>query len=62
VGVTVAPDGISPIPGRYGWLGGFGTSWIHDPRRDLVGIVMTQSTDFLFSGAVDAFWRAVYAA
>jgi CubicO group peptidase (beta-lactamase class C family) len=62
LGVTVSPDRISPLPGRYGWFGGFGTSWINDPRRDLVGIVMTQSSDFLFSGSVDAFWRAVYAA
>ncbi len=61
VGVTVAADRISPVPGRYGWFRGFGTSWINDPKRDLVGIVMTQSSDFLFSGAVDAFWRAVYA-
>jgi len=22
LGVTVAPDGISPVPGRYGWFGG----------------------------------------
>jgi hypothetical protein len=25
-------------------------------------IVMTQSSDFLFSGARDAFWRGVYEA
>jgi CubicO group peptidase (beta-lactamase class C family) len=49
VAVTVAPDEISPVPGRYGWFGGFGTSWINDPKRGLVGIVMTQSSDFLFS-------------
>ena len=62
VGVSTAPDAISAAPGRYGWDGGFGTSWINDPRRDLVAIVMTQSSDFLFSGALDAFWRSVYAA
>jgi CubicO group peptidase (beta-lactamase class C family) len=61
VGVSTAPDAISPTPGRYGWDGGFGTSWISDPSRDLVAIVMTQSSDFLFSGALDAFWRSVYA-
>jgi CubicO group peptidase (beta-lactamase class C family) len=62
VGVSTAPDAISRVPGRYGWDGGFGTSWINDPSRDLIAIVMTQSSDFLFSGALDAFWRSVYAA
>lgn len=28
--------------GSYGWDGGFGTSWLVDPVRDLVVIVMTQ--------------------
>jgi CubicO group peptidase (beta-lactamase class C family) len=62
VSVVTASDGIWPVPGRYGWFGGFGTAWYNDPARDLVGIVMTQSSDFLFSGANDAFWRAFYAA
>jgi CubicO group peptidase (beta-lactamase class C family) len=59
--VVTAPDAISRVPGRYGWMGGFGTSWFNDPARGLVGIVMTQSSDFLFSGAHDAFWRNLYA-
>jgi len=62
VGVIRTPDAVSPDPGRYGWFGGFGTSWFNDPDRELIGIVMTQSSDFLFSGASDAFWQAVYAA
>jgi CubicO group peptidase (beta-lactamase class C family) len=62
VRISTAPDAISPMPGRYGWDGGFGTSWINDPGRRLVGIVMTQSSDFLFSDALEAFWRGVYAA
>jgi hypothetical protein len=62
VGVIRTPDAVSPDPGRYAWFGGFGTSWFNDPARDLIGIVMTQSSDFLFSGARDAFWKAVYAA
>jgi CubicO group peptidase (beta-lactamase class C family) len=60
VGVSTAPDAVSPIPGRYGWDGGFGTSWVNDPNRDLIGIMMTHSTDFLFSGGVEAFWRSLY--
>jgi len=60
--VSTAPDAITPVPGRYGWDGGFGTSWMNDPNRKLVAIVMTQSSDFLFNGGLDAFWRGVYAA
>ncbi len=62
VGISTAPDAVSRVPGRYGWDGGFGTSWITDPGRDVVAIVMTQSPDFLFSGARDTFWRGVYGA
>jgi CubicO group peptidase (beta-lactamase class C family) len=62
VGVSTAPDAVSQVPGRYSWDGGFGTSWINDPGRNLVAIVMTQSSDFLFNGALESFWRAVYAA
>jgi CubicO group peptidase (beta-lactamase class C family) len=61
VSVVTHPDDTSRVPGRYGWDGGFGTSWFNDPNRDLVGIVMTQSVDFLFAGGRDDFWRAVYA-
>ena len=44
VRVSTAPDAISPTPGGYGWFGGFGTSWLNDPGKKLVGIVMTQSS------------------
>ncbi|KYF95094.1 hypothetical protein BE18_12970 [Sorangium cellulosum] len=60
--VITAPDVVSEVPGRYGWDGGFGTSWINDPGRELIGIVMTQSAGFLFSGALERFWRSVYVA
>jgi CubicO group peptidase (beta-lactamase class C family) len=28
--------------GAYGWDGGFGSSWLVDPGRDLVVVVLTQ--------------------
>jgi CubicO group peptidase (beta-lactamase class C family) len=28
--------------GAYGWDGGFGSSWLVDPTRDLTMIVLTQ--------------------
>jgi CubicO group peptidase (beta-lactamase class C family) len=62
VAITTGPDELSSVPGRYGWMGGAGTSWLNDPARDLVGIVMTQSTDFLFGEGLKTFWREVYRA
>jgi len=29
-------------PGRFGWDGGYGTSWYSDPRAQLTGILLTQ--------------------
>ncbi len=60
--ISTAPDAVSKVPGRYGWMGGFGTDFIVDPNRDLIGIVMTQSTDYLFNGARDRFWHELYTA
>jgi CubicO group peptidase (beta-lactamase class C family) len=60
--VNTAPDAISAEPGRYGWNGGCGTVWFNDPSRELVAIAMTQSSDFLFSGARERFGHSVYAA
>jgi CubicO group peptidase (beta-lactamase class C family) len=53
--VVTAPDEVSPVPGRYGWDGGYGTSWFNDPNRNLVTIAMTQTSDFLFNGALAEF-------
>jgi CubicO group peptidase (beta-lactamase class C family) len=57
MGVAVAPDELSPVPGRYGWDGGTGTSWFNDPGQHLVAIVMTQTSDFLFNGGMAEFAR-----
>jgi len=53
--VTVAADDVSPVPGRYGWAGGYGTTWFNDPHRQLVAIAMTQTVDFLFNGGLAEF-------
>jgi CubicO group peptidase (beta-lactamase class C family) len=39
--VTRCTD-LAATPGRYGWDGGYGTSWYVDPKEELVGILMTQ--------------------
>jgi CubicO group peptidase (beta-lactamase class C family) len=56
MGVTVAPDEISG-PGRYGWSGGYGTSWFNDPNHRVTAIALTQVSDFLWTGARAEFDR-----
>jgi CubicO group peptidase (beta-lactamase class C family) len=57
--VTVEPDEISG-PGRYGWAGGYGTTWFNDPSADLIGIAMTQVSDFLWNGGMVEFEKLAY--
>lgn len=42
IGIVVAPDRVSPVPGRFGWWGGTGTAAFADPATDTVVVVMTQ--------------------
>jgi CubicO group peptidase (beta-lactamase class C family) len=63
VGVWHERDSGAATPGRYGWDGGWGTTWRNDPAEELVAILMTQrmpgSRDW--PEKVD-FWTALYAA
>jgi CubicO group peptidase (beta-lactamase class C family) len=55
--VATEPDEVSTIPGRYGWIGGYGTVWFNDPHRDLTAIALTQTSDFIFNGGRTEFAR-----
>jgi CubicO group peptidase (beta-lactamase class C family) len=35
-------DNLCNVPGRFGWDGGYGTSWYSDPNENLTGILLTQ--------------------
>ena len=35
-------DHLHHVPGRFGWDGGYGTSWYSDPKEGLTGILLTQ--------------------
>ena len=35
-------DDLCSVPGRFGWDGGYGTSWYSDPREGFTGILLTQ--------------------
>jgi CubicO group peptidase (beta-lactamase class C family) len=62
--VVTRRDDLAATPGRYGWDGGYGTSWYVDPREELIGILMTQR----LWDASDApvvlldFWTSAYGA
>lgn len=40
--VVTARGDLCDVPGRYGWDGGYGTSWYSDPREAMTGILLTQ--------------------
>jgi CubicO group peptidase (beta-lactamase class C family) len=35
-------DDLYNVPGRFGWDGGYGTSWYSDPKENLTGVLLTQ--------------------
>jgi CubicO group peptidase (beta-lactamase class C family) len=64
VAVNSRRDNIWETPGRYGWDGGWGTSWYVDPKEELIGILMTQrvwDATGIPKVLLD-FWTSVYQA
>lgn len=49
MGVSVTAEG------RYGWNGGWGTSWSNDPHTGLCAIFLSQTTDVVFNGTTAEF-------
>jgi CubicO group peptidase (beta-lactamase class C family) len=64
VSIVTRRDDLAATPGRYGWDGGYGTSWYVDPKEELVGIMMTQRVwDSPSPPAVLLdFWTSAYGA
>lgn len=63
VSVVTGRDGIGMNPGRYGWDGGFGTSWANDPSEELVAILMTQRAVYPTASVLyQDFWTLAYQA
>ena len=50
-GMSVVTDTIPAHPpaGSSGWIGGFGSSWVSDPSKDLTMILLTQR-EFVSAG------------
>jgi CubicO group peptidase (beta-lactamase class C family) len=63
VSIVTRRDDVSSVPGRFGWDGGYGTSWASDPAEDMVAILMTQRAGFPgASGTYVDFWTSAYQA
>jgi CubicO group peptidase (beta-lactamase class C family) len=63
VSVVTGRDDVSAVPGRFGWDGGYGTSWYSDPAEELVGILMTQRAGLPELNPVYLdFWTSAYQA
>lgn len=63
VSVVTRRDNVADVPGRYGWDGGYGTSWYVDPKEDMIGILLTQRLwDPTFLALHADFWTSAYQA
>ena len=61
--IVTGRDVLAAVPGRFGWDGGYGTSWASDPKEEMVAILMTQRAQFpFFSPLYLDFWASVYQA
>jgi CubicO group peptidase (beta-lactamase class C family) len=57
-------DHLCNVPGRFGWEGGYGTSWYSDPKERLTGILLTQRMmeSPMAPAVVADFWTSAYQA
>ena len=63
VAINTRRDTLAATPGRYGWDGGYGTSWYVDPTEELIGILLTQRVwDAAGPIATFDFWTSAYQA
>jgi CubicO group peptidase (beta-lactamase class C family) len=64
VSIVTRRDDLAATPGRYGWDGGYGTSWYVDPKEELIGILMTQRVWDSPSppGVLLDYWTSAYQA
>jgi CubicO group peptidase (beta-lactamase class C family) len=60
--VVTGRNDLSMVPGRFGWEGGYGTSWASDPKEELTAILMTQLSFPQAAAVYQDFWTGVYQA
>lgn len=62
VSIVIGRNDLSMVPGRFGWEGGYGTSWASDPKEELTAILMTQLLFPQAAAVYQDFWTGVYQA
>jgi CubicO group peptidase (beta-lactamase class C family) len=62
LGVVTNRREIARVPGCFGWDGAFGTSWWVDPRKQLVGVFLTQRVPDVLAIPtwILDFWTSAY--
>ena len=60
--VVTGRNDLSMVPGRFGWEGGYGTSWASDPKEELTALLMTQLCFPHAAAVYQDFWTGVYQA
>ena len=62
--IVARRDDLAAVQGRFGWDGGYGTSWYVDPKEEIVAVLMTQRLwDSPRAPDVQRdFWTSVYQA
>jgi CubicO group peptidase (beta-lactamase class C family) len=62
--VVTRRETLASVPGRFGWNGGYGTSWYADPQENMTGILLTQRMWESPAGpeVYHDFWTAAYQA
>lgn len=60
--MVIGRNDLSMTPGRFGWEGGYGTSWASDPKEELTALLMTQLCFPHAAAVYQDFWTGVYQA
>lgn len=61
--VITRRDNVFDVPGRFGWDGGYGTSFYVDPQEELIGVLMCQRLwDPSLLALHHDFWTKAYLA
>jgi CubicO group peptidase (beta-lactamase class C family) len=62
--IVTRRDDVAAVPGRFGWDGGYGTSYYCDPAEEMVAILMTQRLwdSPRAPGVYLDFWTSAYQA
>jgi CubicO group peptidase (beta-lactamase class C family) len=63
VSVVTRREDVAGVPGRFGWDGGYGSSWSSDPKEEMAAILMSLRAGLPpRSGVYLDFWTSAWQA